>query len=77
MISVSPVEGGWAVRFDYSLQPMMFLSGGRAEAQARAMAAVMNSLGHAAEVRVHDRSGRLAGQSSYPVAPAEDDPLAA
>lgn len=68
VISVSPVEGGWAVRFDNRLQPMMFLSGGRAEAQARAMATVLNRLGQGAEVRVHDRSGRLAGCRSYPAA---------
>ena len=37
-IAVAPVDGGWSIACDGGLEPMMFLSGARAEAQARALA---------------------------------------
>jgi hypothetical protein len=65
VISVSPVDGGWSVRCEDGLQPMMFLSGARAEEQARALARRLSLYGDIAQVRVHDRGGKLVGATRY------------
>jgi hypothetical protein len=59
-ITVTPCPGGWRVSLD-DLQPLMFLSGGKAEAHARDLAARLAELGDTARVLVHDRSSALAG----------------
>ncbi|RAK60604.1 hypothetical protein DJ021_12705 [Phenylobacterium hankyongense] len=64
-ISVSPVEGGWSVRCDGAVQPLMFLSGARAEDQARALARRLSLYGDIARVLVHDRTSRLVGATCY------------
>lgn len=65
IIWVSPVAGGWAV-LCAGLQPLLFRSGGRAEAQARRLAACLARLGRAAQVRILDRSQNLVGAQLYP-----------
>lgn len=68
-ISVTPVAGGWTVRYDEELQPVMFLSGARAEQHARALARRISESGHDAQVLVHDRSFALVGATRYAAAP--------
>jgi hypothetical protein len=43
----------------------MFLSGGKAEERARALAARLSNAGDDARVLVHDRSSRLVGATRY------------
>jgi hypothetical protein len=49
-------------------EPLMFLSGGRAEAKAGQLAEISSKMGAAAEVLIHDRNGTLIGQRAYGVA---------
>lgn len=65
MVRVSPSGAGWVVDSDVSLQPLLFLSGGKAEAQAHALARSMASAGASVSVAVHDRDHRLIGGRSY------------
>jgi hypothetical protein len=64
LIIVEPVGGGWQVGCD-EMQPLMFLSGGRAEAQARIIARCLTRLGDDARVVVHDRASGLIGAHRY------------
>ena len=64
-IAVSPVAGGWSLAVDGGLEPMMFLSGARAEAQARALAQRLSEAGGDVEVTVRDRSRALVGSTVY------------
>ena len=63
----SPLAGGWAV-FCAGLEPLVFRSGGRAEAQARRLALALAKLGRAVQVRVLDRARNLVGAQTYPAA---------
>jgi hypothetical protein len=64
-ILVAPVDGGWSVHCDEGLQPLMFLSGARAEEQARALARCLARGGEDAQVVVHDRASTLVGSTRY------------
>lgn len=64
LITVKPVQGGWAVN-PFEGLPLMFLTGGRAEQKARELAQRAARLGVPTEVRVHDGSGQLVGQIPY------------
>lgn len=65
IILVSPLAGGWAV-LCAGLEPLVFRSGGRAEAQAKCLAACLARLGRAVQVRILDRSRNLVGAQLYP-----------
>lgn len=65
IIWVSPLADGWAV-ICAGIEPIVFRSGGRAEAQARRLAACLAKLGRAVQVRVLDRSRNLVGAQLYP-----------
>lgn len=65
VILVSPLANGWAV-LCAGLEPLVFQSGGRAEAQARRLAACLAQLGRAVQVRILDRSRNLVGAQFYP-----------
>lgn len=65
IIWVSPLADGWAV-LCAGLEPLVFRSGGRAEAQARHLAACLARLGRAVQVRVLDRGHNLVGAQLYP-----------
>jgi hypothetical protein len=65
IIQVAPLAEGWAV-FCAGLEPLVFRSGGRAEEQARALAAVLAHLGRAVKVLIHDRTFTLVGTAYYP-----------
>lgn len=62
--SVVPVPGGWAVEQPSGL-PLMFLSGGRAEAKAKQLAEQAASRGDCAEVLVFDRHHSLLASRRY------------
>jgi hypothetical protein len=64
-IAVAPVEGGWSLICDGALEPMLFLSGGRAEAHARALAHRLAEAGGEVHVTVHDRSRALVGSMRF------------
>ena len=65
IIWVSPLADGWAV-LAAGLEPLVFRSGARAEAQARRLAMVLARLGRAAQVRILDRGRNLVGTQLYP-----------
>ena len=64
LIVVAPIAGGWRVALD-DLEPMMFLSGRRAEAHARALAKRLAVVGGEARLMIHDRSYALIGAQLY------------
>lgn len=61
LISVIPVEGGWSVQCALTGEALLFLSGAKAEENARKLAACMTRLGYDARVAVHDRRNILVG----------------
>jgi hypothetical protein len=63
-IVVAPVGGGWCMSCTCE-EPLMFLSGGRAEAEARRLAQCLARLGLWCDVEVHDRRDRLVGRTVY------------
>ena len=65
IILVSPLADGWAV-ICAGLEPLVFRSGARAEAQAKRLAACLAKLGRAVQVRIFDRSRNLVGARLYP-----------
>jgi hypothetical protein len=65
-IVVGPVEGGgWALDCDAIRAPMMFLSGARAEAHARALALRLSQAGDDVELTVRDRACVVVGLAHY------------
>ncbi|MFZ5511605.1 MAG: hypothetical protein ACOZCP_16295 [Pseudomonadota bacterium] len=62
--SVVPAPGGWAVEQPGGL-PLMFLSGGRAEAKAKQLAQQAAARGGCAEVLVFDRDNSLPVRRRY------------
>lgn len=65
LITVKPVQGGWAVEAGLSAYPLVFLSGGHAERKARQLAEVVAGQGFDAEVRIHDRQSAPVGSFLY------------
>ena len=65
IILVSPLANGWAV-LCAGIEPLVFRSGGRAEAQAKRLAACLAKLGRAVQVRILDRSRNLVGAQLFP-----------
>jgi hypothetical protein len=65
LIAVAPVGGGWSVACDGGFEPMMFLSGARAEAQARALARRLAEAGVEVELAVRDQADALVGRTRY------------
>ena len=65
IIWVSPLADGWTV-LCAGIEPLVFRSGGRAEAQAKHLAACLARLGRAVQVRILDRGLNLVGTQLYP-----------
>ncbi|WP_397399911.1 hypothetical protein [Phenylobacterium sp.] len=65
IILVSPLAHGWAVSCA-GIEPLIFRSGGRAEAQARQLAQVLARLGREVHVRILDRGRNLIGTLRFP-----------
>lgn len=63
--SVFPVQAGWAVQLQPDGHPLMFFSGGRAEAAARELCKAAWTSGASAEVHVHSRDGGFVGGWRY------------
>jgi len=61
-ITVSAVEGGWSLTCDGELETILFLSGARAEAQARVLAFRLSEAGDEVRLTVHDRSRAVVAQ---------------
>lgn len=66
IVSVQPLGDGWSVRSDGFDSEMMFLSGAKAEAAARRLAATMARNGESSEIRIFLRDGRMAGRVVNP-----------
>jgi len=67
IIWVSPLAEGWAVICS-GIEPLVFRSGGRAEAQAKRLAVALAKLGRAVQVRILDRARNLVGTQVFPAA---------
>jgi len=65
IIWVSPLADGWAV-LCAGIEPLVFRSGGRAEAAAKRLAKALAKLGREVQVRVLDRARNLVGTELYP-----------
>lgn len=64
-IAVIPVEGGWSIRTALSGAPLMFLSGAKAEAEAKALGQRFADAGQDAQVLIHDRAQTLVATFRY------------
>jgi len=62
IVAAAPV--GWSVSLD-DLQPLMFLSGPRAEQHARELAMRLARLGDDTQVTVHDHTQELVSTAHY------------
>lgn len=74
VIEVTPAELGWTVTAAVFDNPMVFLSGAKAEAAAKELAQKIASYGEGAEVRVILRDGSVGGR--FACAPVVELPLA-
>jgi hypothetical protein len=63
-VNVRPTQGGWMLVFGPN-PPLVFLSGGRAEAGAHRLGQSLATVGSDAMVRVHDRTGQVVGETRY------------
>ncbi len=66
IISVLPIQVGWVVQQEPGGEPLVFLSGGRAEAAARRIAEASSATGAPAELRIQTRDGHPVHTVSYP-----------
>jgi hypothetical protein len=66
IITVAPVEGGWALRAPALCVDLFFLRGAQAEAAARALAVRLAAAHRIVEVDIRLRGGGLAGRRRYP-----------
>ena len=64
VISVDPVERGWCVTGPLE-QRRVFLTGSRAEYQARQLGQRLAAMGQTAIIEIHDRAGAMAGSVLY------------
>jgi len=64
-IAVSAIDGGWSLHCVPGPEPILFLSGARAEAQARALACRLSEAGEEIRLTVEDRSRALVGSLLY------------
>lgn len=65
LVNVRPIGGAWVVEGAERLQPLLFLSGAKAEAQAHAIARSIARTGGDARVAIHDRAEQLVGTVRY------------
>lgn len=65
-VRVRPLPEGWIVDPEGAVEPLIFRSGGRAEAQAHDLARTLAAAGAPAEVLIHDRSYEVVGSTTYP-----------
>jgi hypothetical protein len=65
LVKVRPMGAAWVVESAERLEPLLFLSGAKAEAQAHAIARSIARTGGDARVAVHDRAQQLVGTVRY------------
>ena len=65
MFHVRPAGEGWLVEAARGVQPLVFHSGAKAEAQAHALARCVAGVGHDARVLIHDRRQQIVGSTRY------------
>ena len=65
LVKVRPLGAAWIVDGSERLEPLLFLSGAQAEAQAHAFAQCIARTGGDARVAVHDRAEQLVGTVRY------------
>lgn len=66
ILNVRPAGSGWLLDLPLSDGPLMFASGGRAEAKAHDLARRHARLGHETCVLVQDRTEEVVGRTLYP-----------
>ncbi|HEY2660274.1 MAG TPA: DUF2188 domain-containing protein [Caulobacteraceae bacterium] len=66
VITVAPVQGGWAVEHDIAGNAMVFRSGAKAEAAARELGGTLAREGEPAEIHIYLRDGSLGGRFVCP-----------
>jgi len=66
VVTVGPSGEGWLVEGRGLTEPLIFLSGAKAEAQAHALARSFAGPGRRACVTVHDRAQHIVGVRRYP-----------
>ena len=62
VISIEPLEDGWAVRHPGAANAQLFLSGAKAEDAAMRLGSRLALSGHPTEVVVYLRNGAVAGR---------------
>ena len=65
MFHVRPAGHGWLVDAAAGVQPLLFHSGAKAEAQAHTLARCVAGVGHDARVLIHDRAQQIVGSTRY------------
>ena len=65
LIDVSHANGAWFVQAWGCLEPVLFRSGGQAEAVARRLACCLAQAGCDARIEVHDKHNTLVGAHCY------------
>jgi len=65
LVKVRPMGAAWVVDGAERLEPLLFLSGAKAEAQAHAIAKSIAKGGGDARVAIHDRAEQLVGTVRY------------
>jgi len=68
LLRVRPAAGGWKVESTDGVEPMMFLSGARAERSARALAQTIARAGKGVRLVIEDRSAQVVGAMSFAAA---------
>lgn len=65
LIEISHLNGAWRLQVNDDLQPILFLSGGRAECAAQFLARRFAEIGCSARVKIHDMQNALVGEHRY------------
>ena len=65
MMTVRTVDGGWIVEGATGLEPLLFRSGAKAEAQAHRLARCLARTQRDARITVLDRNAQLLGTAWY------------
>jgi hypothetical protein len=65
LLQVRPAAPGWLLECAGAMEPLMFLSGAKAEAQAHTLAKSLAGAGNDTRVLVHDATHHLVGSTRY------------
>lgn len=73
VVMVRPTGAGWCVEAEFLAAPLMFTSGGKAEATAKRLAEALAATGKWAEIQVFAKDWKLAGRCACPPQVPPDD----